>query len=396
MSQNRRLLEGDDDFDISDSGDELDLSMDPGRPDSPQLGWFSRFYHNVVLENVGMFLILLAQMFNSVMIVTCKLLELDPDFEEPLHPLQILFVRMGITYVCCFLYMWIRRVEGFPFGPAELRIWMALRGVTGFFGVFGLYFSLMFLTVSDAVVITFLVPSVTALAAWVLLKERYTKVEAIGGLISFSGVLLIARPEFLFHGRFDSAKGDNETHDPAKRLLATGVALVGVLGASGAMISIRYIGKRAHPLLTVSYFALICCVVSCTAILAIPSMSFQTPHNTRQWCLFALIGFSGFIMQFLLTSGVQREKAGRGAFMMYSQLVFALVFDVAIWGKFPNIISLFGISLIIGSAIVVLVYRPGNATAALAAARAARDPEGVPHQETFVLEDFDTDRRGSK
>jgi drug/metabolite transporter (DMT)-like permease len=41
-----------------------------------------------------------------------------------------------------------------------------------FFGLFGVYFSLQYLSLSDATVITFLAPTCTAIAGAVLLKEK--------------------------------------------------------------------------------------------------------------------------------------------------------------------------------------------------------------------------------
>jgi hypothetical protein len=44
---------------------------------------------------------------------------------------------------------------------------------------------------------------------------------------------------------------------PEERIMAVGIALVGVLGASGAYTTIRKIGKQAHALHTVSYFCMV-------------------------------------------------------------------------------------------------------------------------------------------
>jgi len=55
------------------------------------------------------------------MIVACKLLETDGDPESRIHPLQILFVRMIITYIACVIYLKTRKIEDAPFGPREIR-----------------------------------------------------------------------------------------------------------------------------------------------------------------------------------------------------------------------------------------------------------------------------------
>ena len=228
-------------------------------------------YHSYIMPNTGISLLILSQFFNSIMVTTCKLLVTDKDFNTPIHPLQILFVRMFITYFCCLLYMLLTRsVPDAPFGPRNLRWLLALRGFVGFFGVFGLYFSLQYLSLSDAVAITFLIPMVTGFLAWVILHERYSVIEGVCSIVSLGGVILIAKPHFIFGAQSDSETSSVdeavESSSTEKRLLATGVGLVGVCGASTVYIVLRKIGKAAHPLLSVSYFALTCCVITLSLI----------------------------------------------------------------------------------------------------------------------------------
>ncbi|RCK55245.1 hypothetical protein Cantr_04269 [Candida viswanathii] len=320
------------------------------------------FYERYISPNIGLSLLLLSQFLNSIMVTTCKLLVTNKDFNEPIHPAQILFVRMFITYICCLLYMGITRsVPEAPLGPKPIRKLLLLRGFVGFFGVFGMYFSLQYLSLSDAVALTFLVPMVTAFLAYLMLHEKYSILEAVCSIFSLGGVVLIAKPSFLFGGESDKeSHGDEsvESSSSEKRILATVIGLVGVCGASCVYIVLRKIGMNAHPLLSVSYFALTCCIVTFLAILVIPSMSFVLPSNAYQWTLFFIIGLSGFFMQFSLTAGVQRVKASRASLMAYSGMIFAVVWDVSIWHHFPGVLSLLGITLIIGNAIIILKFKP--------------------------------------
>lgn len=319
-----------------------------------------RMYGRYIEPQEGIYLLVFSQMCNSVMVATCKLLETDKNFDTPIHPLQILFARMLITYACCLLYMYLTKsVPHAPLGPKPIRKLLFIRGTVGFLGVFGLYYSLQYLSLSDAVAITFLVPMVTAFLAWVLLHERYSILEGICGLISLAGVLLIAKPNFLFGKSSDSETSDDaiESSSTEKRLLATGVGLVGVCGASSVYIVLRKIGFGAHPLLSVSYFALTCIIISLGGLLLIPSLSFAVPHTTHQWVLFTLIGIFGFLMQFSLTAGVQRVKAARASLITYTHMIFALFWDLVIWGHLPGILSILGIILIIGSAFFAIRYK---------------------------------------
>lgn len=156
--------------------------------------------------------------------------------------------------------------------------------------------SLQYLPIADAVVITFLAPSVASYACYLFLKEPFTKSSQYASLISFLGVFLIARPTSFFSSSgaiTDNPPPTNTTNPehafpvatPTQRLDAVGVALLGVLGAAGAFTSIRWIGKRAHPLISVNYFSTFCTLISFLALTLpiFPEASFKLPANLRQW-----------------------------------------------------------------------------------------------------------------
>ena len=299
------------------------------------------------------------------------MLEMGSGNEEGLDPFQILFARMSITSVAAMAYIWYTRVEHFPLGAPGLRLILVLRGTGGFFGVWGMYWSLKYLPLADATVLSFLGPPLACYICSKLLKEPFGRMEQIAVLISLVGVVLIARPTTLFSSGSNSAsmtsndsgvgidEGNSAVPEasPQHRMAAVGMAMVGVLGAACAYTTIRWIGKRAHPLISVNYFALWTTVVSGAVLAFVPSVPFILPHTLRQWALLLLIGVSGFVMQFLLTAGLAYEKSSRANNMVYSQMIFALAADAIIWGHFPSALSLSGSSLILGSAIVVAVQK---------------------------------------
>jgi drug/metabolite transporter (DMT)-like permease len=138
------------------------------------------------------------------------------------------------------------------------------------------------------------------------------------------------------------------------------IAILGTFGASTAYATIRVIGKRAHSLISVNYFSFIATMASFVLILVHPSLHFVMPKTLGQWGLIAIIGLFGFLLQFLLTEGLQREKGGRATNLTYLQLVFALVVEKLIWGTTPPVESLVGAVLIIGAAIAVSLQKEGG------------------------------------
>lgn len=221
----------------------------------------------------------------------------------------------------------------------------------------------------------------TALVCFVWLREPFTYNEALAGLLAFCGVLCVARPPWLFPNKAIDpitgkphaevfvadvvtyvvhnapAKAPTVPISPSQRMLAIAIAILGALGASTAYATIRVIGKRSHSLISVNYFAAIATLGSTLIILIHPDLHFVIPRDASQWGLIAIIGLTGFLLQFLLTEGLQREKAGRATNLTYLQLVFALVIERVIWGTTPPAESLVGAVLIIGAAIWVSLQK---------------------------------------
>ncbi|KAF2704863.1 hypothetical protein K504DRAFT_461112 [Pleomassaria siparia CBS 279.74] len=362
-----RLISYDPDYiHVSDSG------RDATRAHAPRT-WTQKI-KKAWIANKGPALVLIAQVFGTLMNVTTRILEMEGNNGQGYHPFQILFVRMGITVICASVYMWRSKTEHFPFGMKEVRPLLIARGVTGFFGVFGMYYSLLYLPLADATVITFLAPSLACWACSYLINEPFTRMEQIAAYVSLFGVILIARPMTLFSTHsvepVPPASGDSDftptnatEYDdvtPTQRAMAVGVAMIGVFGAAGAYTTLRWIGKRAHPLISVNYFATWCTLVSMVMMLAVPSIGFLLPASLKDWEYLIFLGICGFVMQFLLAAGLQYEKSSRATNMVYTQMLFALAFDKLVWGTTPGTLSIIGSSLILGSAIYVAMHKENS------------------------------------
>ena len=268
--------------------------------------------------------------------------------------------------------------------------------------------SLLYLPLADATVITFLAPIIACWACSKLINDTFGRTEQISGVVSLIGVVLIARPTSLFNPNSPTSNHQDGTPPPvpgspqllfrradssipeatpAQRLEAVGVSMLGVAGAAIAYTTIRWIGQRAHALVSVNYFSTWCTIVSGSALLFVPSVEFVLPSTLRQWTLLVFIGVSGFAMQFLLTAGLRHEKGSRATNMVYSQMVFALAFDYLIWGHTPGATSLAGSGLILGSAVVVAMMRergPGE--------ERSKERPGGDEEEAVGLVEWDSER----
>jgi drug/metabolite transporter (DMT)-like permease len=219
-----------------------------------------------------------------------------------------------------------------------------------------------YLPLTEATVFRFLVPIVTAWACSVFLGQIFTRKEFAAGLVALVGIVFIAQPASLFGSDEDdihaSKAGAVDDVSPTQHLIAVAASLLGVFGASGAYTMIRVIGNRAHALISVSYFALLGTLGSTAALLVIPGIGFTMPQGSREWVLLALLGVLGFVLQFLLTAGLQLDKSSKATSMLYTQVVFALLFDWTIWGVLPGKWSLIGGSIVIASTLWSALQKP--------------------------------------
>ncbi|ETN40323.1 uncharacterized protein HMPREF1541_04599 [Cyphellophora europaea CBS 101466] len=383
-----------------------------------------RKLHSAWITNYGALLVLGAQLFGCLMNLSTRLLETPGDHGPAMHPFQILFARQGITAAVCITYgVYTKSIPYFPLGPKGVRWLLVLRGLGGFFGVFGLYFSLLYLPLSEATVLTFLGPILTCyVCSLVLSGESFTRQQQLAAFVSLAGVVLIARPLTLLKlftstSESDATSSDNAmtsnnstmladnsqssatpTPTPTQHLAAVGISLIGVLGGTCAMTSIRAIGTRAHPFISINYFSVWCVIVSLVSLIIFPDVSFRFPSNWTEWGLLASLGACGFIMQWLLTEGlaygsasnakpIEGEEADleargrkasprptasknrvikgagtRATSMVYTQMLFALAGDKLVFGIVPTALSWLGSGLILAGAVWVAAAKdqPGK------------------------------------
>ncbi|KZV77770.1 DUF6-domain-containing protein [Peniophora sp. CONT] len=320
-----------------------------------------RIYRDGLLSfvdnNAGLLLVALAQLFFAFVNVSIKVLK---EIDTPIATLQVVLVRMSVTYVCCLIFMFWKKVPDPFLGPKGVRLLLVFRGFIGFFGLFGVYYSLRYLSLSDATALTFLTPIFTGIASAIFLKEPLSKKELLAGLFSFVGVLLIARPEFLFgpaaHADDTTDQSSSSRSTPHQRLVAVGVALIGVMGQTGAYTSIRAIGKRAHPLHSLAFFASQSCVVAGIGMV-VTHQQLLIPLRWDFWGLFAVIGVGGFLAQTLFTMGLQREAAGRATLAIYVGVIFAIALEKICFNKTPPLLSVAGMVIILSCALYVALTK---------------------------------------
>jgi len=226
-----------------------------------------------------------------------------------------------------------------PWGR-ERRL-LVLRGLLGYSALSCFFWAVMHLPLADTTTLHFTNPVFGAVLAAIVLKEVLYKLEAALVALSLVGVVMVARPEFLFGGG---------TGLPP---LAVGVALLGAVLSAGAYVTVRRLTRTNDPLVIVFYFALVSVVGS------IPfNLVGFVPPTGREWLLLLTVGLATLGGQVFVTRALQLEKAVRVMAVGYLQIVFAGLLGLVLFSEAPDLWSVGGAAVIIGSTLLMARVRP--------------------------------------
>ncbi|XP_050755093.1 solute carrier family 35 member G1 [Gymnogyps californianus] len=231
---------------------------------------------------------------------------------------QMAFVLPGLIYY----------KTGF-LGPKGKRIFLFFRGFLGSSAMILLYYAFQVMPLADATVITFSSPVFTSLLAWIFLKEKYSIWDLLFTLFAITGVVLIARPPFLFGSNVTGIEGSYTDH-----LKGTIAAITSTVSAASTFVILRKVGKSVHYFLSIWYYAVIG-LIGCVIALFVMN-EWRLPYCGKDRVLLILIGLLGLGGQIFLTKALQIEKAGPVAIMKTMDVVFAFILQILFLNHLPT------------------------------------------------------------
>lgn len=213
-----------------------------------------------------------------------------------------------------------------------------------------LYYAVQQMPLADATVMVFSNPVFTTVLAWIFLKEKCTIWDFVFTIFTLTGVILIARPPFLFGSDASGIEGDYTNH-----VKGTIAAFMSAAGAACTLVVLRKMGKNVHYYLSVWYYAVIGLIECLIALFVIDEWTVPFCGWDR-WILMA-IGVLGIAGQTFLTKALQIEKAGPVALMRTIDVVLAFFFQFIFLGRSPTWLSLAGALCVISSTTGVAVKK---------------------------------------
>jgi drug/metabolite transporter (DMT)-like permease len=190
--------------------------------------------------------------------------------------------------------------------------------------------ALSFLPMAEVKAISFVSPLlVTVFAVW-LLAERVDGARWIAVAAGFLGVLFIVRP------------GSAMLQWPA--LLAIGAALCYSL----YQIMTRKFSASESPLTTFFYTAVVGCLLMSLAV----AFFWKTP-DLRHVPLLLLLGVAGGAGHYALIRAMELADASFLSPLGYTQLVWAILFGLLVFGDLPDAAAFIGMAVIVASGLYV-------------------------------------------
>lgn len=270
-------------------------------------------------------LILIATAFIAATTLFAKALG-SSDLGQPLHPLQISHGRFFFAFIFLLASAGI-------FRPALTRPYWPLhiaRTVCGWAGVTLMFASVAYIPLADATAISFLNPVFGMVLSIPLLGERVGRIRWAAATLALAGAMVLLRPT------------------PAEFQIASLLALGAAMIMGLELIFIKKLAGRESPfqvLLTNNFIGVIIATIAVIPFFQIPTL--------LQVGALALLGGAMAVAQACFVNAMARADASFVAPFSYGTLIFAALFDAAIYGQVPDYITWIGAGIIVSGAVLL-------------------------------------------
>jgi drug/metabolite transporter (DMT)-like permease len=198
------------------------------------------------------------------------------------------------------------------------------RSVCGWLGVTCMFAAAARMPLADATAISFLSPIVTMLLAVVILREVVKRSGWAAVALALVGALVLIRP-------------GTDAFQPAAL-----VALAAAFFMGTESVLIKQLTGNEPPLRILLINNSFGMLIACTAALFV----WQWPTG-QEWALLGMLGLAMVCAQVLFIQAMKFGAASRVIPAFYSTLIFATLYDLAIFGVIPDVIAIAGAAMIL-------------------------------------------------
>ena len=254
---------------------------------------------------------------------------------------QILFFRNLFGLVPAFIIMFLRREKGlFKIHKPGLHLKRALFGTIGLLGIF---LSLKLLVLAEAAAIFFTTSLFMTVLSPLLLKETVGLHRWIAVLIGFGAILWMKPPTNLLQ-------------------IGAAIALAGSFFDALNMIFSRKLSHYEQSSTIHFYFTLLSAAFVTPLLFVDPGLNESWFGMVCGWkemtwtfvAFMAVLGIGGSVAQFCITQANRHAQPSVIAPIIYTGIVWAIIFDFAIWGVAPTMKLMGGGGLVIISGLYII------------------------------------------
>ncbi len=191
------------------------------------------------------------------------------------------------------------------------------------------FLALKYLRLDQTITIVFLAPLVVALLAGPLLGEWVGWRRLVAIFVGFAGVLIVVRPGF------------SQFHP------AVLYSLLAMLAYALFMLLTRYMAAVDPPLVTLFYSMFVGAFFGAPLAIA----EWVAPPDALSWLLVGSLGMLGGAGHYLFIHAYRLAPASAIAPFLYLQLLTMVAFGYTVFGDLPDLWTLAGSAVIVGSGV---------------------------------------------
>lgn len=227
-----------------------------------------------------------------------------------------------------------------PMKPKKGNLkYLLFRSIAGGTGMVLHFYAVDHMAISDASMLNKLSPFFAIIFSAMLLRERANRFEWGAVIIAMCGAMLVVKPTF------------------SAEAIPALAGFCGGLGAGLAYANVRVLGVRGeNSMLIVTFFSAFTCAM------LLPNILFNyTPMTGEQWLFLILTGIAAAGGQIFITKAYSRAPAKDISVFDFSIVIFAAVLGFCFLNQIPDLLSVLGYLVIIGTAVTkYIVLRKQN------------------------------------
>lgn len=304
----------------------------------------------------GMFFMLGNSLYQYIVMTSPANFKLSAD--------QMLFIRCAVQLLFSTLYMVYGRIHFYGDDKQNL-IPLLFMGATEVGVIIFMYEAIHLIPVGDATVLQFTAPVYTSILSFIVLKTRLKIFDVVFGVISFIGVICIAKPDLLFKAAASHHSNSVNATTLVSHLMLRGIksstpgtlklnhaegavfALASAMSLSIFLVLNKLISSKIDIILTLFYPGLCGVFIGPILMLARGEKFLLSEVSVKNWSISMAIGILSFIGFFLLGKSITFQDPGPAILVRNCDIIFVFVLQYLLMDIVPSLAVVGGAVLIV-------------------------------------------------